>query len=379
MLLAATNQTTDISLGLLADSQLNAAESTVLAQALDQSGFSPTGQSTQNLSSPTTLQNSTLTQPSFQLQGAYLLQDDEGSGRVRLTADYPLTPRLRLGGSLDATSGTAFNDSEGLNINELYLATSLADLPSLRLVMGQIDLTSYFDRNSFAKDSATHFFNPIFQTNPALSAANVGSRPGVLLNWSVTDSIEAKVAAFSSSDSLNDFSLDGVAGEVGFRYGNAIIRGTYASSRDGGRQDGFQEIFQFARGDGESGVLSEDREEAYGINAEVYLPDIKMGLFGRYGRYDNLDLGEGGNTYSLGLTFLDLFAPDDRLGFAYGRNLSNDELRQASGDDAPDAVELFYDFRFSPNLRIGLSAQQRNGFSEAVFGLRLRSDLNILQ
>ena len=291
---------------------------------------------------------------------------------MRLTGIYPLTPNVLVGATLDLSTGTAFTDTPnaGFNVTELYLATSLRDLPNLRFVVGQLDLTSYFDRNSFAKDGASQFFNPIFQTNPALSATGIASRPGLLVNWSVTDSLEAKAAVFSSAKGLSDFSLDGFAGELGIRYGNGILRGTYATDRDAGSRNSFREIFQVARGNSQTGLLRSDREEAYGVNAEYYFPQIKMGVFGRYGRYHNLGLGEGGDTYSGGLTFLDIFARDDRLGLAYGRDLSNNALRQRSGENAPDVLELFYDFRVLPNLRVGFSVQERSNFSEVVAGFR---------
>ncbi|NJR50202.1 MAG: carbohydrate porin [Leptolyngbyaceae cyanobacterium CSU_1_3] len=325
------------------------------------------------------LRSTALTPTSFTLQGVYLYQGDESSARARLTTVYPLTPRVQFGATFDVSSGNAFTDTpnDGFNVTELYLATSLGDIPNLRFVVGQLDLTSYFDRNSFAKDGATHFFNPVFQTNPALSATGIGSRPGLLVNWSLTDSIEAKAAAFSSSRGLSDFSLDGFAGELGIRYGNLIVRGTYATSRDAGNRDGFREIFQVSRGDGRTGFLREDREESYGINAEAYIPNLKMGIFGRYGRYNNVDLGEGGDTFSGGITFLDLFAPDDRLGLAYGRGLSNDKLRGRAGDRSPDVLELFYDFRFLPNLRVGFSIQERNEFSEIIAGIRVRTEFDV--
>jgi len=191
-----------------------------------------------------------LNSPSLRLQGVAIYQGDEFSARARVAGIYPLTPNLLAGATLDFTEGNAFSDSpdDGLNINELYLAASIPSLPNLRFAVGQLDLTSYFDRNSFAKDGATHFFNTAFQTNPALAATAIGSRPAALVNWSITDNIEAKAAVFSSSRSISDFSLDGFAAEVGFRYGNFIVRGTYASARDAGADTGFQEIFQVDRG-----------------------------------------------------------------------------------------------------------------------------------
>jgi hypothetical protein len=325
------------------------------------------------------LRSTALTEPSLRVQGVYLNQGGDSSARARLTGEYPVTPNLLFGATVDLTDGDAFSDSreQGLSINELYLATSLRELPNLRFVVGQLDLTSYFDRNSFAKDGATHFFNSVFQTNPALSSTNIASRPGALVNWSLTDNIDARAAVFSSSRSLSDFALDGFAGEIGVRFGNAIIRGTYATARDGGSNDGFREIFGINRGSNDFGVDEDDREDSYGVNAEVYIPNLRMGIFGRYGRYNNRDVDEGGDTYSVGISFLDLFMQNDRLGLAYGRGLSNDKLRRQSDERTPDVLELFYDFEVLPNLRLGFSVQELNGFSETIAGVRVKTEFDV--
>jgi hypothetical protein len=322
------------------------------------------------------LNSTALTEPSLRVEGVYVTQK-ETSARARVAGIYPLTPNVLFGATLDLVSnGSTFTDSrnEGLNINELYFATSLTGLPNLRFVVGQLDLTSFFDRNSFAKDGASQFFNPVFQTNPALAATGIASRPSLLVNWSVTDNIDAKAAVFSSSNSLSNFTLDGFAGEVGIRYGNAIIRGTYATDRDGGNRDSFPEIFSISRGNGQFGILRDDREEAYGLNAEVYIPNIKLGLFGRYGRYENRDANRSADTYVLGASLLDLFTPDDRLGIAYGQALTSDSLRRG---DRPDVLEMYYDFPFLSNLRLGFTVQGRDSFDETVLGIRVKSDFDI--
>jgi hypothetical protein len=330
---------------------------------------------------PSLSRRTALTEPSLQLQGIYINQGDQSSARARLSGLYPLNPQLQFGATLDLITGEdIFADSrgEGLNINQLYFAAApFADVPNLRFVVGQLDLTSYFDRNSFAKDGARDFFNPIFQTNSALSTTGISSRPGVLVNWTLTDNIEAKAAVFSSAQNIGDFSLDGFAGEIGIRYGNAIIRGTYASDQDAGLRDGFREIFRIRRGTDQFGLLPSDREQSYGINAEVFVPQLNMGLFGRYGRYENRAVALGADTYSIGLNFLDLFTQNDRLGLAYGRSLSNDQLRREAGDKVPDVLELFYDFRFLPNLRIGFTIQERNGFSETYGGFRVKTEFDV--
>ncbi|NJR65261.1 MAG: carbohydrate porin [Leptolyngbyaceae cyanobacterium CRU_2_3] len=325
--------------------------------------------------------SSELGAPLVHVQAAYVLQDSESSGRLRVTGAYAVTPNLLFGATVDLTAGENFANSaaDGVNfdLNELYFTLSPTSLPNLRFTAGMIDLTSYFDRNSFAKDSLTQFFNPVFQTNPALAATGIGSRPGALVNWDVTDHLNVKAAAFSSSRDLGDFAVDGFAGEVGLRLGNLIVRGTYANDRDAGQQNGFQEIFQISRGNNEFGFRSGDREESLGINAEFFIPELNLGLFGRYGHYENLAIDRGGSTYSFGLNLLDVFTPDDRLGLAYGQQLSNDSLRQESGNNIPDVVELFYDFRLSPNLRAGVTVQERDGFSDTVLGIRVRADFDI--
>ncbi len=318
-------------------------------------------------------------QPSLTLQGVYLYQADESSARARISGIYPLSSRALFGTTLDISTGNAFTDTpnDGFNVNELYFATSLAEIPNLRFAIGQLDLTSYFDRNSFAKDGATHFFNSTFQTNPALAVAGLGSRPALLVNWSLSDNLEAKAAAFSSARGLSDFAFNGFAGEVGLRYGNGILRGTYVTGRDSGNRDSFKEAFAVNRGTGQFGLLEDDRESGFGVNGEFFIPKLKMGLFARYGRYNNLDANEGGDTYGAGITFLDVFSTDDRLGLAYGSALTNERLRRAAAQPKADALELFYDFRFLPNLRVGLSLQQRNDFSEIVAGVRVKTEFDI--
>ncbi|MEQ8468609.1 hypothetical protein [Coleofasciculus sp. E1-EBD-02] len=295
--------------------------------------------------------------PTLDLQGAYLQQED-ASARLRLQGIYPVSPNALFGAIVDLATGDDFagTEGDGFSLSELYFAGSLPSYPNLRLIAGLMDLTSYFDRNSFAKDSTTHFFHPLFQTNPALASTGVGSRIGGLLNWNITDNVEAKAAVFSSNRNLGDFGLDAFAGEIGFRAGNGIIRATYATNEDTGR-------------DGVFGTRNGDRENAFGINGEYFIPEIKLGLFARYGWLENSELDDSSETYNFGLNFLDLFLQDDRLGlgYAFGRGFSEDN----------DVWELFYDIRISPNLRAGVTLQEREGFSETIFGFRVKTDFQL--
>lgn len=320
-----------------------------------------------------------VTPPSYEFQGVYLHQGDSTSARMRIGGVYPIASNAIIGGSVQVIDGDAFSDSqtEGFDVNELYLAASLPDLPNLRFLIGQLDLTSYFDRNSFAKDGATHFFNGVFQTNPALSRTGIGSRPALLVNWSVNDNLEAKVSGFSSARELQEFAIDGFAAELAFRTNNFIIRGTYATDRDAGRNDSFRESFDIRRSGNDIGVRENDREQAYGVNAELFIPEAKLGLFARYGHYDNLEIDLGGDTFSAGFNLLDIFLNADRLGIAYGRDLSNDSIRRQRGEDVPDVFEAVYDIRLLSNVRVGFSLQSLDNFSETILGIRVKTEFNM--
>ena len=333
---------------------------------------------TQEAQSENAAQTNNPLAPSLTFQGGFITQGETGA-RARLTGLYPVSPNLLFGGTLDLTTGEGFSDTEGtgLDITELYFTASLPSYPNLRLTGGLVDLTSYFDRNSFAKDSLTHFFNPVFQTNPALARTGLGSRPAALLNWDITDNFQARAAAFSSSRNLGELAVDGFAGELAYRFHNGIIRATYATDRDDQR-NGFEEIYGIARSNGELGPRTSDRESSYGINVEYYIPEFKMGLFGRYGHYENTSIGRGGETYSMGFNFLDLFMKDDRFGLGYGRDLSNDTLRRANGNKRSDVWEAFYDFRVTPYLRAGVTLQARDEFSDIVAGFRVKTEFDLL-
>lgn len=338
----------------------------------DVSFQSPAVQQTDNMG------RSSLATPNVNFQGVSIAGDDDFSGRARLTATYPVNQNLLLGTSVEATTGNTFSDSqqEGIGLNELYLAASVPSSPNLRIVAGKIDLSSYFDRNSFAKDGATQFFNSAFQTSPAIISSLGDSSLGALVNWSINDNLELRAATFSSDGDLEDFSLDGYAGEVAYRFGNAIIRGTYASGRDGGENTGFRNSFLIDRGNGQTGILENDREVAYGINGEIFFPDINLGLFGRYGVYENQTLDLSGDSFSIGVTAFDLFTDNDRLGLAYGQTISNDTLRQQPGATEPDVLEVFYDFELVDHLMLGVSVQQFDDLADTMLQFRLGYNTN---
>ncbi|MFH7242237.1 MAG: hypothetical protein ACHWZW_05230 [Spirulina sp.] len=301
--------------------------------------------------------NQAVTATSLNLEGLYVLQAGQSSARARLSGSTFLTPNLLVGGALDLVTGPDLTNSDGVQLTELYVAAAVPGVPGLRFRLGQLDITSYFDRNSFAKDVGRDFFNSTFHTNPALIAgANAtASRPGGLVQWSLNDDLTLSASAFSSAANITDFALDGFAGEVSLRTGDLILRGTFLTGRD----TDFQ-------GTG-------DRLDAYGVNAEWFLPQTNLGFFGRYGQL-NSSGGFSGSTYSLGMNAFDVFMNEDRLGLAYGRNLPSASVNGLT----PDVLEVFYDFEALPNVRMGFTFQQRNQLRESFAGFRIRSGIDLL-
>ncbi|MBX2863166.1 MAG: carbohydrate porin [Leptolyngbyaceae cyanobacterium MAG.088] len=317
-----------------------------------------------------------LTPPSLKLQTAAIQEGDEFSARARVYGHYYLESNIAVVGAVDLSTGDAFSDTDstGFDLTELYVVASPPSVPELRGAVGLIELSSFFDRNSFAKDSLTHFINPVFQTNPALATTQLESQPAALVHWRPIDEVILKAAAFSSGG-FDDFDFDAIAGEIGLNVGNLIVRGTYVSATDNGDRDGIAESFQINR-NGVFGPQEGDREVSYGINAEWFIPQLNAGLFGRYGYHRNADLDISGDTYSFGVNFLDLIIDDDRFGIGYGRDLSDDDRRQGK---RPDVLETFYDIRLAPNARAAISLQFRDEFSETVLGFRVRADWDLLE
>ena len=322
------------------------------------------------------LEDGPLTPPSLRLQTAAIQEGDDFSARARAYGHYFLDSNVAVVGAVDVSTGDAFSDTDstGFSVSELFVVASPPTLPSLRGAVGLIELTSFFDRNSFAKDSLTHFINPVFQTNPALATTQLESQPAALFHWRPIDEVIVKAATFSS-DGFDDLNFDAFAGELGVNVGNLIVRGTYVTATDDGNRDGIPESFQLSR-NGIFGPQEGDREESYGINAEWFIPELNAGLFGRYGHHRNTDLDISGDTYSFGVNVLDLFIEDDRFGVGYGRQLSDNDRRQG---DRPDVLETFYDIRLAPNARAAVSLQFRDEFSETVLGVRVRADWDLLE
>ncbi|MEN9240421.1 MAG: hypothetical protein Q6J68_06645 [Thermostichales cyanobacterium SZTDM-1c_bins_54] len=311
-------------------------------------------------------------QLSLDAQVGLKVTSDQGvAGRLGTVTRYTLGSNTILGLDVDIIGGSLFGPS-GIDVKQLFIAQSIPGLENLRFLAGKLDLTAAFDRNSFAKDNLTHFFNFNFGTNPALVAGGLGAKPAFLVDWLVTDDLAVKVAPFASQFVGDVFQFDSLAGEVAFRFQeNYVTRLTFVTGRDTGVST-FRENDRLLRP-----VIPGDRVTAFGLNGEAFFPEIRLGAFFRYGYYRSEVTGVDADHFSLGVNLLDLFRPQDRLGIGYARALSNYNFL-LPGERTPDVLEVFYDLKVRDNIRVGFSAQAQDGFSRGVFGVRTKIDFPLL-
>jgi len=284
---------------------------------------------------------------------------------------YTLGSNTILGLDMDFIAGSLFGPG-GVDVRQLFIAQSIPGFENLRFLAGKLDLTAAFDRNSFAKDNLTHFFNFNFGTNPALVAGGLGAKPAFLADWLITDNFSVKLAPFASQFVGDLFQFDSLAGEVAVRFEeNYVARFTFVTGRDTGIST-FRENDRLFRP-----ILPGDRVTAFGFNGEAFFPEIRLGAFFRYGYYRSEVTQVDADFFSLGVNLLDIFRAGDRLGVGYARALSNANLL-LPGENTPDVVEVFYDLNVRERLRVGISAQAQDGFSRGVFGVRARLDFPIV-
>ena len=293
------------------------------------------------------------------------------AGRLGTVTRYTLGSNTVLGLDVDFIAGSLFGPG-GIDVKQLFIAQSIPGLENLRFLGGKLDLTAIFDRNSFAKDNLTHFFNFNFGTNPALVAGGLGAKPALVADWLISDELSVKIAPFASQFVGDVFQFDSLAGEVAFRFQeNYVARLTFVTGRDTGVST-FRENDRLLRP-----IRPGDRVTAFGLNGEAFFPEIRLGAFFRYGYYRSEVTQVDADHFSLGVNLLDIFRPDDRLGVGYARALSNANFL-LPGERTPDVLEVFYDLKVRDRIRVGFSAQAQDGFSRGVFGVRAKLDFPLL-
>ena len=227
---------------------------------------------------------------------------------------------------LNDDSGS-LQDADGIDrvsVREVWLQSALLK-QHLRLVIGKIDLTNYFDSNNVANDETTQFITSAFVNNRTLEVPENG--PGLVSLYDTRRGLFFGLGLQSADDSGTDIvdNLYGI-GEVGMRlhYLNGL-EGTYRL---------------WAKINGE-----QDNNKGFGVTLDQHL-SAKLVAFARYG----INETDGADVKSAWSTGLELRHPfysrvNDSTALAFGNTESVD-------GDKEQVTELYYKFTFNNHFAI---------------------------
>lgn len=227
---------------------------------------------------------------------------------------------------LNDDSGS-FQDNDGVDrvsVREAWLQTELLK-QHVRLVIGKIDLTNYFDSNDVANDETTQFITSAFVNNRTLEVPENG--PGVVSFYDTRKGLFFGLGLQSADNSGSDIAngLYGI-GEIGMRSRYLFgLEGTYRlwAKINGGRNDNM----------------------GLGINVDQHL-SAKLVAFARYG-INETDGADAKSAWSTGLELRHPFLSrvNDSTAFAFGHTESVDGNNE-------QVTEVYYKFAFNDHFAI---------------------------
>ncbi|HHT9121647.1 MAG TPA: carbohydrate porin [Candidatus Wunengus sp. YC63] len=224
---------------------------------------------------------------------------------------------------LNDDSGS-FQDNDGVDrvsVREAWLQTELLK-QHVRLVIGKIDLTNYFDSNDVANDETTQFITSAFVNNRTLEVPENG--PGIVSFYDTRKGVFFGLGLQSADNSGSDI-VDGLygIGEVGMRSRYLFgLEGTYRlwTKINGGRNNNM----------------------GLGINVDQHL-SAKLVAFARYG-INETDGADVKSAWSTGLDGNDEQVTEVYYKFAFNDHFAITPLFQAVfdpvGSEGSDVVTL---------------------------------------
>jgi hypothetical protein len=230
-----------------------------------------------------------------------------------------------LSGLNDDSGSLQDNDGvDRVSVREAWLQTELMK-QHVRLVIGKIDLTNYFDSNDVANDETTQFITSAFVNNRTLEVPENG--PGIVSFYDTKKGLFFGLGLQSADNSGSDIveGLYGI-GEVGMR--SRYLFGLEGTCRLWGKIDG-------GRNDA----------AGFGVSVDQHL-SAKLIAFARYGMNET----GGADVKSAWSTGLELRHPflsrvNDSTAFAFGHTESVDGIDE-------QVTEVYYKFAFNDHFAI---------------------------
>jgi Carbohydrate-selective porin, OprB family/S-layer homology domain len=257
-------------------------------------------------------------------------------------------------------TGGATNGNNRVSIDQVVYSNRIGE--SFRYFVGPaLDPKIIIDTNSFANNEEGDFSSTLFINNPFLFEVVGGDNPGAGFDWSLSRSVSLR-AVYNAAEGGQSFGF----GNGGFFGGasqilaelevkpseTSAIRLQYARLNEQGT----------ALTAALAGNIINSTTDVFGINAEWAITP-NFGLFGRYGtastRVNSAVDAYGdisANTYQIGFSLPDLFAPGNTLGVSYGQPIRVNAGTQNGIGLTPSGrqnnIEVFYSFRLNDNITL---------------------------
>jgi Carbohydrate-selective porin, OprB family/S-layer homology domain len=257
-------------------------------------------------------------------------------------------------------TGGATNGNNRVSIDQVVYSNRIGE--SFRYFVGPaLDPKVIVDTNSFANNEEGDFSSTLFINNPFLFEVVGGDNPGAGFDWSISQSVSLR-AVYNAAEGGQSFGF----GSGGFFGGASQIltelevkpSETSAIRLQYGRLNEQGKALTAAL----AGNIINSTTDVFGINAEWAITP-NFGLFGRYGTAStrvNSAVDSYGdisaNTYQIGFSLPDLFAPGNTLGVSYGQPIRVNAGTQNGIGLTPSGrqnnIEVFYSFRLNDNITL---------------------------
>lgn len=257
-------------------------------------------------------------------------------------------------------SGASTNSNAVVSFDQLFYSNKIGE--NFRYFVGPaLDPKSVIDTNSFANNEEGDFSSTAFINNPLLFEIVGGDNPGAGFDWSISQSVSLR-AVYNAAEGGQSFGfgnggLFGGANQILAELEvkpseTSVIRLQYGRLNEQGT----------ALTAALAGNITNSTTDVFGVNAEWAITP-NFGIFGRYGTANtrvNSAVDSYGdissNTYQIGFSLPDLFAPGNTLGVSFGQPIRVNSGTQNGVGLVPSGrqsnIEVFYSFKLNDNITL---------------------------
>ncbi len=256
--------------------------------------------------------------------------------------------------------GESTNGNATAAFDQVFYSSKIGE--NFRYFVGlALDPKSIVDTNSFANSEEEDFSSTAFINNPLLFEVIGGDNPGAGFDWSISKNVSLR-AVYNADNGGQSFGF----GNGGF-FGGASQLLTELEVKP---SEASAIRLQYGRINEQgtaltaslAGNIINSTTDVFGVNAEWAITP-NFGIFGRYGTantransttdtYSDINA----NTYQIGFSLPDLFAPGNRLGVSFGQPIRVNAGTQNGVGLIPSGqqsnLEVFYSFKLNDNITL---------------------------